>query len=139
MLPKSHKQAGHPHTPTHELSHRAFGKHSPALWMMLSGSVWRVIVSTCGPYSSCQRQQKQTLSQVCSSSSAPHLLNHLSDFLSLRSPPLCCPYSFTLLLIFSLSLTSIQHNSIIFSPSFLLLHCSPCFNAVLCYWSGEFK
>lgn len=52
--------------------------------MMLSGSVWRVIVSTCGPRSACQQQQKQPPSKVRCSSSPPPMIR-LSVTLSLSA------------------------------------------------------
>lgn len=42
--------------------------------MMLSGSVWRLIVSTCAPSSGCQQQQKQPPRKVGSSPSSPPMI-----------------------------------------------------------------
>lgn len=54
--------------------------------MMLSGSVWRLIVSTCAPSSGCQQQQKQPPRKVGSSPSSPPMIL-LSLSLSLSLPP----------------------------------------------------
>lgn len=113
------------------------------IWMMLSGSIWRLIVSTCGPCAACQRQQKQPRSKVRSSSSSPPMIRHRLVSLSASFSASLLP---TLSSPFSLSpppppLSSIQHDSISLFPSFLLPRCPLRGNlSFFCVsWRYEFK
>ena len=96
------------------------------IWMMLSGSVWRLIVSTCGPCAACQRQQKQPRSKVRSSSSSPPMIRHRLLVLSLFAT-----HPFLPLLPFSSPVFHPTWFHLPLSKSFLLPRCPLCGNIFL--------